>query len=281
MASAGRATQGWRWWELSAPPRLESGWEPDTPLADTLLRRFVFNLAATATLPVAAMGGRVLRLDQVAAADLGRPAGFANSATLLQPQTVDRLAGTMEELDGFYRHGRGEVLLWSAWPTPDLRPYGWQLEGHPPLLLRPAGGQPPPSELEIEPVRDAAALRVYEQTVIGGFPLEELAQAPPGSMLDQRVLGERRLRFWLGRVGGEPVGTAATTLESGLNGVALIVTLPQARRRGFGAALTWCAALADPALPAALLASDLGRGVYERMGFLPLLRFTLWTRPRA
>jgi hypothetical protein len=241
----------------------------------------VFNLAATATLPVAAMGGRVLRLDQVVAADLGRPAGFANSATLLQPLTGDRLAGTLEELDGFYRQGRGEVLLWSAWPTPDLRPYGWQLGGHLPLLLRPAGGQPPSSELEIQPVQDAAALRVYEQTVIGGFPLPELVQAPPGSMLDERVLGERRLRYWIGWAGGEPVGAAATTLDCGLNGVGPIVTVSQARRRGFGAALTWCAALADPALPAALLASDLGRGVYERIGFLPLLRFTLWSRPRT
>jgi len=265
---------------VSVEPRLENGWEPDTPQADSLLRQFVFNQAATSILPVGAMGGRVLRRDQVAAADLGRPAGFLNSATLLQPPTVEGLAGTLDELDRFYRDGSGEVLLWSAWPTPDLRPSGWRLEGHPPLLVRPAGGEPPPTELEIEPVRDAAALRVYEQTAIRGFPLPELAQAPPGSLLDERVLGKERLRHWLGRIDGEPVGTAATTLDSGLNGVALIVTLPEARRRGVGAALTWCAAQADPTKPAALLASDLGRGVYERMGFLPLLRFTLWSRQR-
>jgi hypothetical protein len=263
-----------------ATERLESGWEADTPLGDTLLRRFVFNQAATSVLPVAAMGGRVLRRDQVAAADLGRPAGLHNSAVLLQPHSAERLAGTLDELDGFYRDGHGEVLLWSAWPTPDLRPRGWLLEGHPPLLVRPAGGEPPPSELEIEPVADAASLRVYEQTAIRGFPLSDLAQAPPGSLLDQRVLGERRLRFWIGRIDGQPVGTAAATLDSGLNGVSLIVTVPEARRRGVGAALTWCATLAEPSWPAALLASDLGRGVYERMGFLPLLRFTLWSRPR-
>jgi hypothetical protein len=259
---------------------LETGWEPDTPLADSLLRQFVFNQAATSTLPVAAMGGRVLRRDHVVAADLGRPAGFANSAVLLRPPTGGSLAGTLGELDRFYRDGSGEVLLWSAWPTPDLRPSGWRLEGHPPLLVRPAGGEPPPTEVEIEPVRDAAALRAYEQAVIRGFPLPELAQAPPGSLVDERVLGEEGLRYWLGRLDGEPVGTAATTLDSGLNGVALIVTLPVARRRGVGTALTWCAALADPTRPAALLASDLGRGVYQRMGFLPLLRFTLWSRER-
>jgi hypothetical protein len=41
-------------------------------------------------------------------------------------------------------------------------------------------------------------------------------------------------------------------------------------------------ALADEReLPAILLASDDGRPLYERMGFLPLLRFTLWLRRRT
>jgi hypothetical protein len=78
---------------------------------------------------------------------------------------------------------------------------GWELVGHPPLLLRPAGGAAPPA-------------------------------------------------------------------------------LPAARGRGYGAALTWRAALTQLELPAVLLASDDGRARYECMGFLPLLRFTLWLRRR-
>ncbi|MCC6315456.1 MAG: N-acetyltransferase, partial [Thermomicrobiales bacterium] len=35
-----------------------------------------------------------------------------------------------------------------------------------------------------------------------------------------------------------------------------------------------------PALPALLLSSDEGRPVYARMGFLPLLRWTYWSRRR-
>ena len=34
--------------------------------------------------------------------------------------------------------------------------------------------------------------------------------------------------------------------------------------------------LVRPELPAALIASDLGRPVYERMGCVALVRFTLW-----
>ena len=38
--------------------------------------------------------------------------------------------------------------------------------------------------------------------------------------------------------------------------------------------------LDGPSLPAMLLSSEDGRPVYERMGFLPLLRLTFWHRAR-
>lgn len=56
--------------------------------------------------------------------------------------------------------------------------------------------------------------------------------------------------------------------------------MPAARGRGFGEAITWQATRAAPKLPALLLASDAGCPVYERMGYLPLFRFTLWHRTR-
>jgi hypothetical protein len=51
------------------------------------------------------------------------------------------------------------------------------------------------------------------------------------------------------------------------------------RGRGFGAAITWAATLAQPELPAVLIASDDGRPVYERMGYATICRFTLWMGP--
>ena len=64
---------------------LTNGWEPDTPVGDTVLRRFVFALAESWEPAVAAMGGRVQRCAEFAVADFGRPAGFGNAVTLLQP----------------------------------------------------------------------------------------------------------------------------------------------------------------------------------------------------
>ena len=48
------------------------------------------------------------------------------------------------------------------------------------------------------------------------------------------------------------------------------------RGKGIGEALTWAATLADPSRPAMLMASDSGRPIYERMGYIPILRLTLW-----
>jgi hypothetical protein len=43
--------------------------------------------------------------------------------------------------------------------------------------------------------------------------------------------------------------------------------------------LTWTATLADPARPPVLIASDDGRRVYERMGYIAVERWTVWLRP--
>lgn len=262
---------------------LATGWEPTTPVGDTLVRRFLFNWAAAVEAPATALGGRVLRRDEVVAADLGRPAGFFNAAILLRPltgETGDGVLGALADFYGFADGRRlGAVALFSVWPTPDLRPFGWTLMGHPPLHLLPAGQPmpPPPVGLRIEEVRDEAALRVFEEVTGRGYPLPELLDAP---LLDGRLLGNERMRYWVGWEGDRPVAAASAFVDQGVNDVTLVATVPEARRRGYGEALTWRAALADPVLPAMLLSSDPGRPVYERMGFMPLLRCAGWYRER-
>ena len=62
-----------------------TGWERDVDVADTLLRRFVFHLAALDASFTLAGGGRTLDADDVAMADLGRPGGYFNGAVLTRP----------------------------------------------------------------------------------------------------------------------------------------------------------------------------------------------------
>jgi hypothetical protein len=87
------------------------------------------------------------------------------------------------------------------------------------------------------------------------------------------------LRLYVGLVDGLPVATAGACVAHGLIDVEWVSTMPGARRRGYGEALTWAATVADPSLPAALIASDLGQAIYERMGYVRLLRMSLWWRP--
>ena len=267
-------------------PPLETGWLPTTPVDDTYLRQFLLNWAGMTASTALSLGGSTLDLPTVLMADSGRPAAFSNCATLMQPLSTETVSATLAEIAAFFAFDdpsrRGEVLLVSVWPSGNLRPAGWSLMGHPPVFLLPAGAKPSatPADLRIEEVRDLDALHAWERVAIEGYPLDALAGAPPGSLAAKSWLEESRSRLWVGWVDDRPVCASSAWTEHGINGVTLVATVPEARRRGFGEALTWRAALADPSLPAMLLSSDAARPVYERMGFLPLLRITLWYRNR-
>ena len=88
-------------------------------------------------------------------------------------------------------------------------------------------------------------------------------------------------RFFLGWHRDAPVATASVTVAHGVALVEFVATVEGARGKGFGAMVTQAAALVDPTVPAVLIASDLGRPVYERLGFLPVSRWTLWIEGRS
>jgi hypothetical protein len=267
-------------------PHLRAGWEPDTPITDSLLRRFLVNW----TLSIEAQGrpfnARTLRRDDLAAVDVGRPSVGGNVATLLAPLFSEDVDEVMAALDTFYGFASGKrsgaVYLFSPWPSPDLRPHGWTLVDHQPLMFRPAGGSLPPSPpgLRIEEVRDAEGVRAFEIAIVDGFPIRELTGHAPGAAFSAGMLADERQRLWVGWEGERPVSAASAFVAAGVNNVTLVATLPEARRRGYGAAMTWRATLADPTLPSLLIATDEGRPVYEHLGYLSLFRLTLWSRDR-
>jgi hypothetical protein len=264
---------------------LETGYESTTPAGDTYLRRFLLNWCECNELAATAVGAAISRTNAYRACDAGKPAGYANTVTLLRPLFGDG-AEVMAEIERFHTAQDGPLhrttYLMSPWPTPDLRRYGWRLGGHPPIHILPPGKQrpPQPSGLRIETVTTPEQLALLERVAIDGYPFEDMARAPAGALMGTGLLESDTMRLWLGFVGNKPVAGAIANVAQGINHVMLVVTLPRARRRGFGEAVTWEAALADPALPAMLVSSDDGRPVYDRMGFLPVLRFAFWYRFR-
>ena len=265
-------------------PRLTTGWEPDVPINDSLLRRFLSAWASACETFAVAVGGRAVCTPDFAAADYGRPGGWFNSATLLAPPHPARLEAVLDEIETFFGSGTGQVLLLSAWPLPDLRPRGWHLEGHPPLLVRPpAGLVPPPAcpPVDIVDVDDAALLVDWERVAAGGYPLPELLPVAPGTIADPSLLRDPRLRFTLGRENGEAVSLGALFVEAGIGCFTLGVTRPAARGRGHWRAHAIRRLLAAPDVWMTGFFSDDSRPPAERLGFVSLFRLTLWTKTRS
>jgi GNAT superfamily N-acetyltransferase len=226
---------------------LATGWDAGSPVDDTIMRQFV----------------------------------TASAASLLRPPGAADWPGLLDEIEGLLADGRGDAYLRSAWPTPDLRPRGWALEGHPPLLVR-APGQPlPPAapDLEVRPVDDEAGLADWERVAVTGYPFGDLLPWRPGVLFDARVLAVP-LRLWVGYADGYAVGAAASWMEHGLQVCALGVVLPEYRGRGYWRTLLRVRLAAARGLPSAGLFSDYSRPGAQRYGYLPMLRFTLWRRIR-
>lgn len=266
--------------ESIVPPEdehLSTGWEPDLRAGDTLVRQAVLIHAAWPA-EVARHAGRPWRSTaRWAGAWIGDRGALTNLVMLLQPLTDP--AGILDELNTLYPKHVPFALI-SPWPTGDLRAHGLGLIGHPPLMVRFPAPRPASSDsaVEVQEVRDAAGLAIAERVLVDGYPMPDLEPLTPGDLLGPTLLESGTTRLWLGWLDGQPVAVAVAYLHAGATLVEYVAALPQARGHGAGAAVTWAASLADPSRPAVLLASDDGRPVYERMGYIAIERWTAWLR---
>lgn len=254
---------------------LTTGWEPEVPATDSLVRAYVLATADRSEAIARAAGGRVDRDDAVSTADSGSPVLFDNAVTLLRPLTAAQAHEAVDRARAWFPPDRPFVVL-SVWPVPEAGDLGIGLMGHPPFMFRPAAPRPGPDAtgLDIRAVEDAAGLEVFLRTIVDAYPMPGGA----GALADDAILGSG-VRFWVGYEGDRPVGTAGVYVGHGLNDVEWVSVREDCRGKGYGAALTWVATRAEPDLPAVLIASDPGQPVYERMGYVRLTRMTMWFRP--
>jgi hypothetical protein len=257
--------------------QLTTGWEPDLPPEDTLVRQAVL-VHASWPVAVAGAAGRPRRsAARWAGGWIGDRGALTNPVILTQP--MRRAEDVLEEINALFPLDVPYLLL-SPWPTPDLREFGFALIGHPPLMVRFPGLPAPPRWWpgEVREIRDPTELTVAERVLVEGYPMPELDPLTPGDLLGPTLL-QTATRIWLAWLDGAPVAVAAAHSAAGVTLVEYVATLPAARGRGAGAAVTWAATLADPDRPAVLIASDDGRPVYARMGYLAVERWTAWLRP--
>ena len=254
---------------------LTTGWEADLPAEDSLLRAYVLATVERSEQLARSGGGRFEATERATFADAGSPVLFDNAVVFTRPLRADEARAAVQDALAFFPPDRPFVVF-SAWPVPDADDLGIALMGHPPFMFRPVGPPPPGHDagLDIRPVTGTEGLEVFFRTIVEAYPV------PGGTSVlsDTRIL-DSDIRLWVGYEGDRAVGTAGVIVAHGVNDVEWVSVYDDCRGKGYGAALTWAATLADPSLPAVLIASDPGQPVYERMGYIRLTRMSVWFRP--
>jgi len=136
---------------------------------------------------------------------------------------------------------------------------------------------PPPPGVEVFRVQDPAVLDEVVEVDAAAFGGDA---ATTRLFLPDAVLEDPAQRVYAARVDGRLVSVGESTTLDGVVGVFGVATVPAYRRRGIGAAVT-AYLLADRAGEADLAvldASDLGLGVYERLGFRTTSTWEVWVR---
>jgi GNAT superfamily N-acetyltransferase len=263
--------------------RLESGWHQHTPDGDNISTDAARAVAAAYDELARANGWRAL-VDEALGlhmVDSGLGSPYTNQTHAARPLDAAGWARAASVIADFYGGGEGgPFILFSAWPTADLSPYGLQLGGHPPFMVRPALLEAPLVRgIRVVRVTTLSELRDAERVLIEGYPVPELQPWHAGVWLREDTLGTG-WNFFVAYAGDEPVATAASWAGAGVTCVELVATQPGHRGRGIGGAVTAAASVVAPGQAAALVSSDLGRPVYERLGYLPVLRHTVWLGSR-
>jgi ribosomal protein S18 acetylase RimI-like enzyme len=142
----------------------------------------------------------------------------------------------------------------------------------PMALTSPPSPRSVPDDVEVRRVADAAGVRDYGRVVA-------LANDDPGEreraplLFHGKSILDPHIAAFVAYIGAEPVSCAMTLVSHRVAGVYYVATVEHARRRGLGDALTRMAARAGFELGAAaawLGASEMGAGLYRRIGFEPL-----------
>ena len=138
-----------------------------------------------------------------------------------------------------------------------------------------------PAELEIRRVTDIAGLETHREVATAGFgtdPAVALGTACP------ELLERPECAVYVGYVEGVAVVSGLGWRTGRTIGVYSIATTETARRRGYGAAMT-ARVVADGAVGgcdvAALQASEMGRPIYERLGFRTVVSYVSYVDPSS
>ena len=156
---------------------------------------------------------------------------------------------------------------------------GMALHPIPTTATQAPGSTPPAGTFEIRLVTDPAGLDEHLAVAAEGFGMPVDLLRP---VIGPALLERADCRVYVGDLDGRPVVCGLGVRIDRTIGVYNIATVPSARRRGFGAAMTARIATdgaTDGCDVAILQASPMGRPIYERLGYRTVVEYEAWIEP--
>ncbi|GAB2593665.1 GNAT family N-acetyltransferase [Kribbella endophytica] len=231
--------------------------------------------AAELLLRMGTAGGGVRRDDaQVRWTIGGSPLDYHNAVVAAELTAEDVDAVIAESLDLMKAHKVPGT--WHVGPSmrPDdlgerLLKAGFTYDGREPAMAVEIARMPkktPKPGLEITRISTDEELAVWADTLGQGFG-EGPVEAEWVAEIYRREGYDDPWRHYLARLDGKPVATATIFLTEDVAGVYFVMTVPEARRQGIGAAITRYAVQDGSERYAVLEASSAGQSVYASLGF--------------
>jgi ribosomal protein S18 acetylase RimI-like enzyme len=230
----------------------------------------------------ASEGARAVERDGVLASVVpAAPERAVVNAVLYR--SAEGLEAAYDDVAGAY----GEIgAKWTVWVPPGDQEAARLLEARGHVL----DAEPMAMARELDDVERPSAEELPEWTAEGS--LEEVGQVNDRAYSFGTDSFSRALRtlpdgvagIYVARDGGEPFGCLVAVDHGGNTEIQMVAVLPRARGRGIAGKLLRHA-LADAAErgmeSSTLIATKMGYPTYERAGFRPLERMSMWERARG
>jgi len=190
--------------------------------------------------------------------------------------------------------GQGRPVLWRLSPTAvsdevttRLEQYGLQQQGRDPAMLADLSELPSPVQidgLKIQSSEGRSGRYDWAGLTCDAFELgpsvRKAMSECEATIPESEFASQPR---YVGYLDGKPVAVSSLVMTAGLAGVYAVATLPDARNRGIGTAMTLHVMREGKmrgAKSAVLQATEMGKSVYERIGFSTVYEYELYLQTR-
>lgn len=226
-------------------------------------------------------GGATRETDGIFAFTTGLPFSLFNGCIVTEPVargSVDDALEWVERHDVPHRLWIVDELVGGLADVPAGHGLELQPDPYPAMVLHPVP-EPPASAPGVEVVPGEDAPGEALQVAVASEMPEDIARR----LYEGSLAGDSEVQVFVGRLDGRPVGTSVSIQGGGASGVVAVGTLPEARRRGVGTAVSWAAADAGRRRgfdTIVLQASPMGFPIYAAMGFRTIVTYADFAAPR-